>query len=84
MYIEYTGLISGFHGCSKALADRVVLGTDDFRKSGKPYDWLGRGIYFWERDPKRALEFAAEKKKQGSSCRRSVHRSRELFGSTLP
>ena len=62
MYIEYTGLILGFHGCSKALADRVVLGTDDFRKSDKPFDWLGRGVYFWERDPRRAYEFAKEKK----------------------
>jgi len=62
MYIEYTGLILGFHGCSKALADRVILGTDDFRKSDKPFDWLGRGVYFWERDPRRAYEFAKEKK----------------------
>jgi hypothetical protein len=54
-------LTIGFHGCSKALADRVLAGEDDFRPSERSYDWLGRGIYFWERDPRRAYEFAVRK-----------------------
>ncbi|MCL1984449.1 MAG: hypothetical protein FWG58_03505 [Methanomassiliicoccaceae archaeon] len=61
MYAEQTGLILGFHGCSRELAERVLLGTDDFIPSDKPYDWLGTGIYFWERDPMRAYEFALQK-----------------------
>ena len=68
MYAEYTGLMLGFHGCSRSLADRVILGKDDFRQSGRPYDWLGNGIYFWERDPRRAYEFAAEKKSMEPSA----------------
>jgi len=28
--------------------------------SNNPWDWLGNGIYFWENDPQRALEFAQE------------------------
>ena len=40
MYTENIGLILGFHGCGKELADRVIMGTDDFRPSRKPYDWL--------------------------------------------
>ncbi len=27
-------------------------------ESTNDYDWLGNGIYFWENDPKRALQFA--------------------------
>jgi len=40
----------------------VLLGTDNFKPSEKPYDWLGSGIYFWENDPIHAYEFALEKK----------------------
>lgn len=29
-----------------------------FRASENEYDWLGHGIYFWEANPKRGLEFA--------------------------
>jgi hypothetical protein len=61
MYTDNIGLIIGFHGCSKSLADRVISGRDDFRFSNKPYDWLGNGIYFWDRDPVRAYEFAVQK-----------------------
>ena len=33
--------------------------------SVNPYDWLGKGIYFWEYGPQRALEFAHEQKARG-------------------
>lgn len=36
-----------------------------FARSDKDYDWLGPGIYFWEADPKRALEWAQWKKDKG-------------------
>ncbi len=32
--------------------------------SGKPWDWLGHGIYFWEHGPESALQWAAEKKQR--------------------
>ena len=67
MYTDNIGLIIGFHGCSKELADRVIKGTDDFKPSKKPYDWLGNGIYFWDRDSRRAYEFAREKKSKRPS-----------------
>jgi hypothetical protein len=31
---------------------------DEILYSDKEYDWLGPGAYFWESDPKRALEWA--------------------------
>ena len=52
----------GFHGCDRSVADKVLNGEDDLRSSINDYDWLGHGIYFWERDAKRALQFAKEKK----------------------
>ena len=67
MYTENIGLIIGFHGCSRDLADRVIKGTDDFRPSKRPYDWLGNGTYFWDRDSRRAYEFAMEKKSKRPS-----------------
>ena len=33
-------------------------GNRRFRQSKNDYDWLGDGIYFWENDPRRALEWA--------------------------
>ena len=43
------------------------MGTDNFRPSQKAYDWLGNGVYFWDRDPRRAYEFAVEKKSKAPS-----------------
>jgi hypothetical protein len=34
------------------------LGGSEFQASEKSYDWLGPGIYFWESDPIRALQWA--------------------------
>lgn len=57
--LDYHRTIFGYHGCDKTVADRV-LGGGDFRSSENNYDWLGRGIYFWEHGPERALEWAHE------------------------
>ncbi len=35
--------------------------------SEKTYDWLGRGVYFWENDAKRAQEWADDKKIKDAS-----------------
>ena len=37
-----------------------VLGGAKLTSSKNSYDWLGHGVYFWEANPKRALEFARE------------------------
>lgn len=65
------GLVLGFHGCNKATADRVLSGRR-FLKSKNKYDWLGEGVYFWESDPHRGLEFAREKMRR-EKRRESVH-----------
>lgn len=55
-------MILGFHGCEKNLAREIILNRAALSPSCNDYDWLGGGIYFWENDPIRALEFARDVK----------------------
>jgi hypothetical protein len=43
------------------VAEKVLAGSA-FRPSSNDFDWLGPGIYFWEANPGRGLEFAKERK----------------------
>lgn len=58
MYRFTPGLVLGFHGCDKAVRDAVIKGKIMLNYSRNKYDWLGSGIYFWENDYDRALDFA--------------------------
>jgi hypothetical protein len=53
-----TSFVLGFHGCSRAVAEKVISGKQELSVSEHKYDWLGSGAYFWESDPRRALEWA--------------------------
>ena len=55
---SYPHFIFAFHGCDKTIGEELVLRKRIFRFSSNAYDWLGSGIYFWENDPKRALDWA--------------------------
>lgn len=57
--LDYQRTVFGYHGCDQAVADLVRSGGE-FRASDKDYDWLGRGIYFWEYGPARAIQWAHE------------------------
>lgn len=52
-----TYFILGYHGCDRETGERL-LRNEDFQPSENDYDWLGSGIYFWEANPDRALEWA--------------------------
>ncbi len=52
--------VLGYHGCRKAVGEALLRGVD-FEPSDNAYDWLGPGIYFWEANPRRGLEFMREK-----------------------
>lgn len=54
-----TSFVLGYHGCERETADRLLSG-EAFQASKNDYDWLGPGIYFWEANPLRGLEFAQE------------------------
>jgi hypothetical protein len=62
MYPTKPGLLIGFHGCDKSLRDRVITTNTILNHSKNLYDWLGNGIYFWENNQQRALDFAKELK----------------------
>lgn len=65
MYARASGLLLGFHGCDKALGERLLSGElRHLDKSQNDYDWLGHGVYFWEGDPARALRFAEEQSRR--------------------
>lgn len=60
MYARLPAFIIAFHGCDEETKKRVLHEGHSMYESRNPYDWLGRGIYFWEQDPLRALEYARE------------------------
>jgi hypothetical protein len=61
-----TSFVLGYHGCEKAVGERILTG-EPFKHSNNDYDWLGRGIYFWEANPVRGLDFAREARKRRTS-----------------
>lgn len=59
MYSVRGNFILGFHGCDQSICDEIISNPDkSLNPSENNYDWLGHGIYFWENNPKRALQFA--------------------------
>jgi len=64
MYSRRHNLILGFHGCDESIRDKIVKGEIKQFGSKNGYDWLGHGMYFWENNYTRALEYA----ELGSAC----------------
>ena len=54
-----SSFVLGYHGCDREVAEKILAG-DEFTASQNEYDWLGWGIYFWEANPLRGMEFANE------------------------
>ncbi len=52
--------ITGFHSCDREVGLRILNGEDQLIASDNTWDWLGPGVYFWEQNPGRALEYAIE------------------------
>ena len=52
-------IIFGYHGCDETIA-KMILEGGHMKASTNPWDWLGHGIYFWERSVVRALRWARE------------------------
>jgi hypothetical protein len=59
MHTLSASFVLGYHGCDQSVAKQLLDG-DNFRPSNNEYDWLGPGIYFWEANPQRGLDFARE------------------------
>jgi hypothetical protein len=56
--------VTGYHSCDREVGLRVLNGQDELKPSTNSWDWLGSGIYFWEQNPLRALEYAVESSKK--------------------
>lgn len=65
MYTKKLNTIIGFHGCEKEIGEKLLNGKLPIKKSARSYDWLGHGMYFWENDYDRAIEWAENKSKKG-------------------
>lgn len=50
--------VLGYHGCDRKVAEDLLAGHSAFQSSKNEYDWLGHGAYFWENNPKRAMQWA--------------------------
>ncbi len=60
---ELPRTVVGYHGCDRAFAHRLVSGqlsVQDWIASEREYDWLGKGVYFWEHAPGRAWQWTEE------------------------
>lgn len=70
LYQRLPGLVLGFHGCDESVGDQLLRGEITHLAASKnKYDWLGDGIYFWENDPLRALEFAQAGNRKATNAR---------------
>ena len=65
-YEYQPSFVLGFHGCDANVGEAILKnGSLHLSPSKKEYDWLGHGIYFWEGNPARALEWAQKRKADG-------------------
>ncbi len=67
MYPAKPGLVIGFHGCDSILVEKLVNGKITLKDSRNLFDWLGNGVYFWENNRQRALDYAYELKSRPKS-----------------
>lgn len=72
MYSVKDNLIFGFHGCDESLCDKFVSGDLLLDYSENLYDWLGKGMYFWENDPARALQWAESAMKHPQNAKQMI------------
>lgn len=62
LYEHPPSFVIGFHGCRKDVGEAILAGDrSHLTPSRQKWDWLGPGIYFWQGNPQRALEWATEK-----------------------
>ena len=62
--LSYQRTVFAFHGCDRRIAEAVLAGKMTLTASLNTYDWLGKGIYFWEHGPARALEWATQQSRR--------------------
>ena len=66
MYSTRPGLLIGFLGGDKSRQQELLADPSFMPISEEPFDCLGHGMYFWENNADRALEWSLNKKTKGS------------------
>lgn len=72
MYDFRPNMIIGFHGCDLDVRNKLVNNPNKIEISKKPHDWLGHGLYFWENNYTRAMEWAQNKRDKGKISKPAV------------
>lgn len=72
MYDSRSNLVIGFHGCEEETAHALLTNPDVIKESTAPYDWLGHGMYFWENNQDRALQWAKARFSKGNPKKPAV------------
>lgn len=73
LYESQASFIIGFHGCDESVGEAILNGkVPHLKPSTNEYDWLGHGIYFWEGNPQRALDFATQSAGGGKNSKGSI------------
>lgn len=62
MMVSNQKWVLGYHGCDLSTAKQTLHSHQPLESSTNDYDWLGYGVYFWEDDPDRAMEWAEKKR----------------------
>lgn len=83
LYKRSTSFVLGFHGCDRQIGEAVLRGDSHLNRSANEYDWLGGGVYFWEGNPARALEFAQRAVKAESFTTRGAIADPFVVGAVL-
>lgn len=65
MHTLATSFVLGYHGCEREVGEAVLRGEAALKQSDNDYDWLGPGIYFWEANPARGIDWARETCERG-------------------
>lgn len=66
LYQHQPSFILGFHGTDRTVVDKAVSREiTQLDRSEDTTEWLGHGVYFWENDPARAIEWAKNGKTKG-------------------
>ncbi|GGB10873.1 hypothetical protein [Puia dinghuensis] len=75
--------VTGYHSCDRDVVGLNVLnGRDHLKPSKNSWDWLGSGIYFWEQNPERALEYAVQSA-EGSQFNKIRIKTPFVLGTTI-